>query len=109
MLSLLCDICLEKYGDNERSPKILSCGHTFCSESININKNKIICPIDREKYETSFDKIPLNRIILDLISEEKKQTKIVRNFQKYDISLNIGMIGNSNVGKTSLSACYEKN
>ena len=95
MLSLLCDICLEKYGDNERSPKILSCGHTFCSECIkkllNINKNKIICPIDREIYKTSFDKIPLNRIILDLISEEKKQTKIVRNLQKYDISLNIGM------------------
>ena len=36
-MSLTCDICLEDYGDNDKSekaPKMLSCGHTFCCDCI---------------------------------------------------------------------------
>ena len=73
MSSLICDICLEDFGDNDKSekaPKILSCGHTFCCKCIKAtmekNGNQIICSIDRQKDERSFDKIPFNRIIYDL-------------------------------------------
>ena len=80
MASLTCDICLEEYGDNDRSekaPKILSCGHTFCSKCIQAtmrkNNNQIICSIDRQKDNRSFDQIPYNRIIYDMILKEKEQ------------------------------------
>ena len=65
MSSLVCDICLEEYGDNDKSektPKILSCGHTFCCQCIKLTMkkicNQIICSNDRLKDERPFDKIP---------------------------------------------------
>ena len=80
MSSLTCDICLEEYGDNDKSekaPKILSCGHTFCSkciqETMRKNNNEIICSIDRQKDNRPFDQIPFNRIIYDIILKNKEQ------------------------------------
>ena len=119
MSSLTCDICLEEYGEDDKSekaPKILSCGHTFCSKCIELkmrkDNNQIICSIDRLKDERPFDKIPYNRIIYDMILKEKEQNNskmTIKEIKDYDIVFNIGMIGCQNTGKTSLSVCYEKN
>ena len=119
MSSITCDICLEEYGDNDKSekaPKILACGHTFCSQCIQLKMRKdntqIICSNDRLKDDRPFDKIPYNRIIYDMILKEKEQTKIlipIKELKQYDIVLNIGMIGSQNTGKTSLSACFQNN
>ena len=118
MSSIKCDICLEEYGDNDKSekaPKILGCGHTFCCKCIKLkmekDNNQIICSIDRQKDERQFDKIPYNRIIYDLILKEKQQHNIIgkKGSDKYDIILNIGMIGSQSAGKTSLSKCYQNN
>ena len=119
MSSLTCDICLEEYGEDDKSekaPKILACGHTFCSKCIELkmrkDNNEIICSIDRLKDERPFEKIPYNRIIYDMILKEKEQNNNIismKQIKDYDIVFNIGMIGCQNTGKTSLSACYENN
>ena len=116
MSSITCVICFEEFGDNDKSekaPKMLDCGHTFCCKCIKLkmkkDNNQIICSIDRKKDERPFDKIPFNRIIYDMILKEKEKHNIIKEkgSDKYDIVINIGMIGNKNVGKTSLSASYE--
>ena len=120
MSSIVCDICLEDYGDNDKSekaPKILSCGHTFCCKCIKNKKfrhnNQIICSICRELEERKYDKIPFNRIIYDLILKEKEKNinyniKSI-NSKDYDMNFNIGMIGFQYAGKTSLSSCIQNN
>ena len=116
MSSLECSICLEEFGDNDKSekaPKVLSCGHTFCCKCIKQkmkkDNNQIICSVDRIKDKRKFEEIPFNRTIYDLILEKqqksvKKQNKIN---EKCDLVLNIGMIGSQCAGKTSLSKCYQ--
>jgi hypothetical protein len=118
MSSLECSICLEEFGDNDKSekaPKVLSCGHTFCCKCIKQKlvkaNNQIICSFDMKKDNRAFEEIPFNRAIYDLV-EEKKQKNIkiqVKNDEKYDILFNIGMIGCQSAGKTSLSKCYQDN
>ena len=75
------------------------------------NDNQIICSIDRQKDNRSFDQIPYNRIIYDMILKEKEQKNNIniKPKEKYDLTLNIGMIGCQRVGKTSLSRSYENN
>ena len=70
-----CSICLEKYNKKDKLPRILSCGHTFCTSCIkkikskNTNENHIKCPIDLKiGFETNnVEEIPINRIVVDLI------------------------------------------
>ena len=73
------------------------------------DKNEIICSVDRIKDKRTFEEIPFNRTIYDLILERqqksvKKENKIN---EKCDLVLNIGMIGSQCAGKTSLSKCYQ--
>ena len=119
MSILFCSCCKEEYGDNDDSeyaPKVLSCGHTFCckciKEKMNQN-NEIICSVDGEKDERPFEKIPFNRILYDMLLKESEQKNIIydtpKQKQKCDLTLNIGLIGNSYVGKTTISKCYQDN
>ena len=54
-----CSICFEKYNTKEKLPRILTCGHTFCTSCLfkikekNQPDNLIKCPLD-SKIE--FDK-----------------------------------------------------
>ena len=117
MSSLVCNVCSDEFEDNdqsEKAPKILQCGHTFCSKCIKekmVKNNEIICLIDRQKDERPFDKIPINRILYDLILKEREEKNIIKiqEIKDYDLTLNIGMIGCQNTGKTSLSKCYQSN
>ena len=117
MSFLFCSLCMKKFGDNddnENAPKVLSCGHTFCckciKEKMNQN-NEIICSVDGEKDERPFEKIPFNKVIFDIILKEREQKNIIyeKPKEKSDLTYNIGMIGNANVGKTTLSKCYQDN
>ena len=117
MSFLFCSLCMKKFGDNddnENAPKVLSCGHTFCCKCIKdkMNKNnEIICSVDGEKDERPFEKIPFNKVIFDIILKEREQKNIIyeKPKEKSDLTYNIGMIGNANVGKTTLSKCYQDN
>ena len=70
-----CSICLEKYDKKEKLPRILKCGHTFCTSCLikikdkNKPDNKIKCPLDlKEEYEkNNIEEIPINRVIFDLL------------------------------------------
>ena len=70
-----CSICLEKYDKKEKLPRILTCGHTFCTSCLykikekNKPDNKIKCPLDSkiENDKNNIIDIPINRIIFDLL------------------------------------------
>ena len=72
---LECSICLEKYNKKDKLPRILVCGHTFCTsclkkiKSKNISENQIKCPLDLKiGFETNnIEDIPINRVVVDLI------------------------------------------
>ena len=84
-----CSICLEKYDKKDKLPRILTCGHTFCTSCLykikekNKPDNKIKCPLDSkiENEKNNINEIPINRIIFDLlelkipekINEDKKK------------------------------------
>ena len=123
-MSLSCEICLERYGDNDKdikAPRILECGHTFCSGCIrkNTQKNngKIICAVCRYVDKRAFDKIPFNRILYDLVRKEKEGKKGFdygsicstggEELTDQSLDFNIGFIGDQFVGKTSISQCYQ--
>ena len=92
---LECGICLEKYNKKEKLPRILLCGHTFCTSCLGKIKqkcsdNKIKCPIDQKvcAETNNIEEIPINRIVVDLIDlniEEKLNNKE----NKLDIFLDI--------------------
>ena len=53
---LECAICMEKYNTTNKIPRILTCGHTFCSscleiicERSGIESSGISCPLDKTK------------------------------------------------------------
>ena len=70
-----CSICMEKYDKKEKLPRILACGHTFCTSCLQKIKQKDIfekqikCPLDLKiGFETNnIEDIPINRIVIDLI------------------------------------------
>lgn len=70
-----CSICLEKYDKKEKLPRILTCGHTFCTSCLikikekNKPDNKIKCPLDLkiEYDKNNIEEIPINRVIVDLL------------------------------------------
>jgi len=79
-MALDCSICIKEYLHNEESsPRVLLCGHTFCNPCIfTLKKNsKVTCPMCR--IESDFDKITINYIVIQLIEEKKEEKKkIVR-------------------------------
>ena len=115
MSLLFCSSCQKEFGDNDDSeyaPKVLSCGHTFCSKCIK-NKMTNICSVDQIKDGRTFENIPFYRIIYAMILKEREKNNIIydtpKQKEKCDLTLNIGMIGNNYVGKTYISKCYEDN
>ena len=119
MSLLFCSSCQKEFGDNDDSeyaPKVLSCGHIFCSKCLKnkmTNNNEIICSVDQIKDGRTFENIPFNRIIYAMILKEREKNNIIydtpKQNEKCDLTLNIGMIGNNYVGKTYISKCYEDN
>ena len=132
MPKTICDICMEEYDDNDKSekcPRILLCGHSFCTtclKKIKLKNKNIICPTCREIDIREINKITINRAIYDLIWEKKqkinnnfidnnditnnniihKENKILTSDYNTDFLLKIALIGDASTGKTSLSRCF---
>ena len=96
-----CSICLEKYDKKEKLPRILTCGHTFCTSCLlkikekNRPDNKIKCPLDLklEADKISIEEIPINRVIVDLLDlnlpDKLNEDKNKQNKNNSNIFLNV--------------------
>ena len=96
-----CSICLEKYDKKEKLPRILACGHTFCTSCLlkikekNRPDNKIKCPLDLklEADKISIEEIPINRVIVDLLDlnlpDKLNEDKNKQNKNNSNIFLNV--------------------
>jgi len=69
-ITLECSICLESYNENEKCPRVLACGHTFCSACLaNWTKdNEVECPTCRRK--TPSDDVPKNFAVLQMLAAQ---------------------------------------
>jgi small GTP-binding protein len=95
---------MERYNADNKIPKILHCGHTFCKDCLikaKTNSNNILsCPICRKKelFE-SIEDLSTNRIIYDLLYNPTQEDDIIIDDKnKYKIIV----IGSASTGKTSL-------
>ena len=115
-MSLICNICLEEYKNNfnsEKTPRILSCGDTFCTQCLKkMRKNNIIeCPICRKENFDEIEKITVNKFIIDLINDKiLSAIKYLDNQEvkadSPDYKFSIALMGESGGGKTSIGNFY---
>uniref|UniRef100_A0A1I7UUJ5 RING-type domain-containing protein n=1 Tax=Caenorhabditis tropicalis TaxID=1561998 RepID=A0A1I7UUJ5_9PELO len=68
----LCNICFEEYSEHlEKSPRVLSCGHTFCLSCLKsiAGTNVLKCPVDRTFIEIDkedLESLPKNFAVLHM-------------------------------------------
>ena len=116
--TILCDLCLEEFSMNnkEKFPLILKCGDSFCSQCLENQKKKekdkgndtIICLFCGKESDEEVDKLIMNKLILEECLKE-----LILNFKyideeriditKLDFQFSIGLMGETNGGKTSIS------
>lgn len=89
---LECEICKNYFNSQERKPRTVSCGHTFCSlclQSFLHKKNIVGCPCSREFLEQveSVEKIMINWQIAK--SLELIELNCINHADKLAVSLNI--------------------
>ena len=89
-----CSICFEHYNDQSKCPRLLSCGHSFCSSCLErlLHGNTIDCPTCRnpDAVPTGVDGLLTNFALLDIVNDTPKE--------------NVG----SNTGSHDCEACGEK-
>ena len=106
-----CSICLERYNNSKKIPKVLHCGHTFCQECLLKTKknsdNILECPICRKKeLFSNVNDLSTNRVIYDLLYNPTQEEDLV--IQEKNI-YKIIIIGSAFTGKTSLlQRCIKK-
>ncbi|CAL4198449.1 unnamed protein product, partial [Meganyctiphanes norvegica] len=82
MDDLECEICCERYDEEDRRPKCLTCGHSFCQECMErkIANGKSTCPTYRKPhnaksageiaYNVTLERVIRNRRIRSLCTSE---------------------------------------
>ena len=72
-----CSICLEDYNDEGKCPRLLSCGHSFCSSCLErlLHGNSIDCPKCRHvvAVPTGVQGLLKNFALLDIVKEAPKE------------------------------------
>ena len=68
-----CTICFERYNDENKCPRMLSCGHSFCSSCLErlLRGNTIDCPKCRNTFvvPSGVHSLPTNFALLDIVNE----------------------------------------
>ena len=69
--ALECSTCCERFDEQGRCPRLLSCGHTFCSSCIErlIKENAVNCPTCRKTVSVpaGVAALPKNFALLDIL------------------------------------------
>ena len=72
-----CSICLEGYNDKDKCPRMLSCGHSFCSSCLErfLHGNTIRCPTCRNPIAvpTGVTGLSINFALLNIVDNQPKQ------------------------------------
>ena len=72
-----CSICYEGYNDEKKCPRLLSCGHSFCSSCLErlLHGNSIDCPKCRHAVAvpTGVQGLLKNFALLDIVKEAPKE------------------------------------
>jgi small GTP-binding protein len=119
MQTILCDKCMKEFGDYsnpKRFPRVLKCGHTYCSNCLAENKkenNDEIQCLDlycRQKTNGKVEDLRINKIIIQKLENQLNDCLKYVNYQfksnEIDNCYTIGVIGDSNAGKTSILYFY---
>ncbi|CAH3170574.1 unnamed protein product [Porites evermanni] len=72
-----CSICFEHYNDQSKCPRLLSCGHSFCSSCLErlLHGNTIDCPTCRNlgAVPTGVEGLLKNFALLDIVNDTPKE------------------------------------
>ena len=116
-MSIICPICLEEYKNSmnsEKTPRILSCSDTMCTQCLRkLKKDNVIeCPICKKQNFEEVEEIRPNKFIIDLI--EQKILSAIKYLDDKNIALykpdyhfNVALTGESGAGKTSICNFYK--
>lgn len=79
-MEVSCPICYDPYNDREKTPRILSCGHTFCQGCLlDLRTSNILtCPTCRTYFSPDVKQLIKNFTILDCLNSEKAQQAMQR-------------------------------
>ncbi|KAB7494529.1 hypothetical protein Anas_08629 [Armadillidium nasatum] len=77
MSELLCQLCAEEYSENERIPKILKCGDTFCLPCLSgLVEFTKYCPTCYAKVTGPFSDLPTNKSLLKRPMQAPEDTRL---------------------------------
>jgi hypothetical protein len=75
-MNLECSVCLNDFNEGNTCPRILACGHSFCSsclEKMKTKDNAITCPTCRkDQLVADVAALPKNFALLDAIAGKEK-------------------------------------
>ena len=75
-----CPICCESYNDRNKCPRMLSCGHSFCSSCLQalLHGNTINCPICRNPsvVPSGIQRLLKNFALLDIVNDTPKENVV---------------------------------
>ena len=70
-----CSICYQIFGENATSPRVLSCGHTFCKSCLQqiINTRKV-CPYCQKRISAAnVSDIPVNYTVFQIVKSSEER------------------------------------
>ena len=76
-----CSICLEGYNDKDKFPRMLGCGHSFCSSCLErlLDGNTIHCPTCRNPVAvpTGVQGLAKNFALLEIVNEASREQVVL--------------------------------
>lgn len=74
-MDITCPICFDQYNSQDKIPRILQCGHTFCQNCLMDlrTSNILTCPTCRKYFTPDVKQLIKNFTILDYIYQHKEQ------------------------------------
>ena len=111
--TIICDMCAKEFDNNydsERTPRVLQCGDSFCTNCLKSNnrlKDEITCMFCGQKTKRKAEDCRVNKMIIEKLEEEIISTMKYIDDQieisAIDNQYSIGLMGETGGGKTSIN------